>query len=286
MFQKFVDWLDGFLLEEGARGIVRAALGLMSFGAVLGVLFGNTAVRAGVMIATILIVLSLLIALVSDRRRLLVELEGQKQLVHAYGDAAWERNFRVVSWEQTAIIESNGDTREYILIHAVIEGGDARFIRLFFGAGWPQPLRYKKRMSVVVRRVDADGRIGTQFRVTKDWRSDGRISVMSHFDTTVGAGADVRFRVEWFWPGKCVPLMVSKQTDSFTFKFGRPVEHAVYRILLPPGVKAYWDPIGFTRGGDVASLQVDEATDRMQFTVDVRRMPVSKPVGVQLELKS
>ncbi|MCO1578390.1 hypothetical protein M8C13_21810 [Crossiella sp. SN42] len=288
MFPKFMDWLDGFLVDEGARGIVRAALGLMSFGAVLGVLFGNTAVRAGVMIATILVVLALMVALTSDRRRLAGELEEQKHLVRAYGDALWEqhtRNFRVLSWEQTAYIEGNGDTREFIVIHAVIEGQDARFLRLRFGAGWPQPKRYQRKVSVNVRSVAVDGRPGTRFKVTKDWMPDGRISVMSHFTTPAAVGTDVRLRMEWFWPGKSVPLTIRRSPDDFTFRFGNPVERAVYRVILPLGAKVYWEPIGFRIGDGVATVDVDEQGERTQITVDVQRMPVSRRVGVQLELK-
>lgn len=288
MFPKFLDWLDGFLLEEGARGIVRAALGLMSFGAVLAVLFGDVAVRAGVMIAAILVVLALMVTLTGDRRRLIGELEEQKHLVRAYADALWEqhsRNFRVLSWEQTAYIEPNGDTREFIVIHAVIEGQDAPFVRLRFGAGWPQPKRYQRKVSVNVRSVDVNGRTGARFPTTKDWMPDGRISVLAHFITPAAVGTDVRLRMEWFWPGKSVPLTVRRGPDNFTFKFGNPVERAVYRVILPLGAKVYWEPVGFRIGDGVATIDVDEQGERTQVTVEVQRMPVRRHVGVRLELK-
>jgi hypothetical protein len=160
-------------------------------------------------------------------------------------------------------------------------------IRLVFGCGWDQPAQCRRNVKVSVRNLLVGDAPGTSPEVTFSWVVDGKIDMVIHFSSPSRIGSEIRFVVILDWPGKCAPLM-NEITDEFVFRFlQQQVEYVRYKIVLPAGHEAYYEPIGF-EGGD-PNFQVDATVSddgRSQYTFQGFSLPAGKRAGVKLELKT
>jgi len=291
MLRSFVAWFDDFLTGQGPLAVVRGILGLLSFGGLLGALLGSTAIKAGVIVAVLLVLLGMTQLLLADRRNMTRQLDMHKRLVSQYGKVVDQMNpaYEVVSWEQTAhILNARGDTQEYVTIGVRVLRSDMRLSRLVFGCGWAQPTKYRRGVRIRVRNLLVGDSPGTSREVTHSWVADGKANVMIHFVGPPPEGSEVRFMVTMDWPGKCSPLM-NGDTDDFTFCFiQQAVERVSYKIVLPPGYDAYHESIGFDRGDE--RFQLDAATGeddgRRRYFFQAAPLPVGLKAGVSLELKN
>jgi hypothetical protein len=290
MLRSFVAWFDEFLTGQGPFAVVRGLLGLLSFGGLLGALLGSTAVKAGVIVAVLLVLLAMTQLLLADRLGMARQLAKHKRLVSRYGKVVDELNptYEVLSWDQTAyILNSRGDTEEYVTVRVKALRGDMRLIRLFFGCGWEQAAKYRRGVRIRVRSLHVGDSPGTSRDVTHSWVADGKAGVMIHFAGPPPEGGEVRFMVTMEWPGKCLPLM-SGDTDDFTFCFPQQsVGHVSYKIVLPSGYDAYHESIGFDEGDARFQLDVRTGEDdgRRRYLFQAGPLPVGLRAGVSLELK-
>ncbi|WP_086663184.1 hypothetical protein [Lentzea kentuckyensis] len=288
MLKSFAQWLEKFLEDEGAVGFVKGLLGLVAFGAVLSTLFGTVAIRATFVIAAIVLVLLLLVHLTTRVAKLESESREYRALLSKYSYMLMElqpSQFDIKVWEQVAVIEANGDTREFITVNAVIRNAEAKFFRLRFGPGWKQPKWIENKVDAKVRSLLVDGTMGPSFLVTSHWTADGKLDMVSHFHSPAEVDSEIRLVMEWSWPKKCVPLMVHKKPDPFTFYFRQPVERATYTIVLPPGVDVHWDVIALNRIRD--NFEITRKTDagRVEIKLDINNLPANRRAGMLLELK-
>ncbi|MBP2323191.1 hypothetical protein JOF56_003576 [Kibdelosporangium banguiense] len=290
MLRSFVVWLDDHLAGEGSTAIVRGIVGLLSFAALLGALLGSVAVKAGVVVAVLLTLLSLALLLLADRRSLHGQLNLHKRLVSRYSKQVDELSprYQVLSWEQVAhVANSSGDTKEVVTIRARVLRPDMWVVRLVFSCGWSQPARYRRGVTVNVRNLLVTDVLGTSPDVTFSWVADGKIDAMIHFSTPPVVGSEVRFIVLLDWPRKCAPLM-NGITDQFSFTFfQQQVEKVSYKIVLPAGQEAYWEPVGFESGDPNFSVDVAVGDDgRGQYFFQGLNLPVRHTAGIKLQLKS
>ncbi|GAB3908416.1 hypothetical protein ACFQ1S_04570 [Kibdelosporangium lantanae] len=291
MLRSFVVWFDDFLAGEGPSAVVRGILGLLSFAGLLGALLGSAAVKAGVIVAVLLILLGVTQLLLRDRRGMARQLARHRRLVSRYGKVVDEMNptYEVLSWDQAAhILNSRGDTQESVAISVKVLRGDMRLIRLIFGCGWEQPAKYRRGVRISVRNLLVGDSPGTSREVTHSWVADGKADVMIHFAEAPPEGSEVRFMVTLDWPGKCSPLM-NGDTDDFTFRFlHQSVARVSYRIVLPPGYEAYNEPIGFEPGDARFRLDTSTGEDdgRRRYLFRAAPLPVRLKAGVSLELKN
>lgn len=288
MLRSFAQWLEKFLQEEGAVGFVKGLLGLVAFGAVLSTLFGPVAIRTAFVVGAIGLVLLPLVHLTARVAKLETETREYRKLLSTYCEMLTELQssiFDIKVWEQEAVIEANGDTNEFITITATIRGADADFFRLVFGAGWDQPKAFQKEVTARVRSLEVDGTEGPSFLVTSHWRDDGRFDMVSHFHSPAEVDSEVRLKMEWTWPKKCVPLMVHKKPDRFVFKFRRPVERATYKIVLPPGVDARWGVVSLNKMRDDYDIVSSTTGNRTEIKLTLNNLPANRKVGMMLELK-
>jgi hypothetical protein len=288
VLKSFTQWLEKFLQEEGAVGTVKGLLGLVAFGAVLSALFGPVAIRAAFVIGAIALMLLLLTYLTTRVTRLDAEAREYRALLSKYSYMLMElqpSQFDIKVWEQVAVIEANGDTQEFITVNAVIRNAEARFFRLRFGAGWNQPKSVQKEVNAKVRSLLVDGSMGPSFLVTSHWSEDGKLDMVSHFHSPAEVDSEIRLKMEWTWPKKCVPLMVHKKPDPFTFYFRQPVERATYTIVLPPGVDVHWDVIALNRIRD--DFEIIRRTDagRVEIKLCINNLPANRRAGMLLELQ-
>jgi hypothetical protein len=290
MLRSFVGWFDGFLAGEGPSAVVRGILGLLSLGGLLGALLGSSAVKAGVVVAVLLVLLGMTQLLLADRLGMLRQLAKHEKLVSRYGKVVDEMNptYEVLSWDQTAhILNSRGDTHEYVTIGVKVLRSDMRLIRLVFGCGWAQPVKYRRGVRIMVRNLLVGDSPGTSREVTHSWVADGKADILIHFAVPPPEGSEVRFMVTMEWPGKCLPLM-NGDIDDFAFCFvQQAVDRASYEVVLPPGYDAYHEAIGFDRCD--STFQLDATTDeddgRRRYLFQAGPLPVGLRAGVSLELK-
>ena len=288
MLKSFAQWLEKFLQDEGAVGFVKGLLGLVAFGTVLSTLFGSVAIRGAFIVAAFLLVFVLLVHLTARVTKLESDSREYRGLLSTYCEMLTELQssiFDIKVWEQEAVIEANGDTREYITVTAVIRGADANFLRLVFGAGWDQPKAIQKEVTAKVCSLEVDGTEGPSFVVTSHWRDDGRLDMVSHFHSPAEVDSEVRLKMEWTWPKKCVPLMVLKKPDRFVFTFRRPVERATYKIVLPPGVDVRWGVVSLNKIRDDYDIVSKVAAGRTEIKLTLNKLPANRKVGMMLEIK-
>lgn len=288
MLKSFAQWLEKFLQDEGAAGFIKGLLGLVAFGAVLSTLFGPVAIRVAFVVGAIVLVLLLLVYLSARVSKLDSEAREYRALLSRYSYMLMElqpSQFDIKQWEQVAVIAANGDTQEFITVCAVIRNAEARFFRLRFGPGWDQPKSVQKKVNAQVRSLLVDGSMGPSFLVTSHWSADGKLDMVSHFHSPAEVDSEIRLKMEWTWPKKCVPLMVHKKPDPFTFYFRQPVERATYTIVLPAGVDVHWDVVALNRIRDDFEIIRKTSAGRVEITLAINNLPANRRAGMLLELQ-
>ncbi|MEV4317460.1 hypothetical protein [Actinocrispum sp. NPDC049592] len=247
-------------------------------------------VESGLLIAVTLVMLSLMLLLFADRANLKREAVRYRRLLTRYCDfvATPPRpTVRVQSWDQTLVLQENGDATCTIAITAVVLKKELYFLQLRFGSGWEQPERQRKRVRLTIRNLLIAGTRGTSWEITTTWLSASRLDVLAHFHEPVRQGSELRFEVEWSWPGQCVPLMRERRPDEYIFKFSKlwPLERATYAVILPAGLDAYHEPVGFAEPNGDFSIDASDDGDRRKFSFTGCNFPPRKRIGMRLELK-
>ena len=289
MLKRFVQWLDDLLAGEGASAVVKAVVGILSFAVLLGAVLGNTAVKAGALVAAILVLLSFGLILLADRKRLLRQAESHRAIISqlavvASGDQ--QPAYRITDWGEFVGIESNGDARRRTTIRVEVLSKELRMVSLVQGCGWPQPARYRSRIVVAVRRLLSDDVPGASLTTTSTWVTDGKFVLIVHLSEPPLEGSDITIVVETVWPGMCAPLMRDRMPDDFTLRFVTPVRHVRYEVALPRGYDAYWEPVGFEEGRTGFDLgPAKDGNGQSIFVFEGFDLPMRHNMGMRLELK-
>jgi hypothetical protein len=288
MLRSFVGWLDSYLAGEEPAAVVKAAIGLMSFAALLGVILGSTAIKLGALVTVLLVFLSIMLMLLRDRARLRRQLEDYARVVARYGDAILDQRkpaMRLVRLEHVAVVERNGDVKEFIRMRVVALKKELQFIPHIAGPVWHQSEAQLRKVKVEVRGLSVDGKRGTKWFVTKSLR-EGKLRLQAHLNSPAPMGSEVFLEIVRDWPGKCVPLMRLRQPDWFTYDYTRPTDYLSYVVILPPGVDVYCEAIGFTQGAPGFSLEAMVNTEGCtQVTLIATNVPVDRRIGMLLEIK-
>ncbi|MCE6999919.1 hypothetical protein LZG04_34655 [Saccharothrix sp. S26] len=286
MLKRFVEWLDELLADEGSAAVVRAVVGLMSFAVLLGAVLGNTVAKAGALVAAIFSVLSSGLLLLADRCNLVRQVEMHKELVPRYSKiVADDRHpsYAVMTWEEYAAIEPNGDARKQVTIRAKVLN-DLRVLRLVQGCGWAQPARYRRKVRVQVRKLLVGDLPGASLTTTVAWLRNGQLVLMVHLPEPPKVGSELTIAVEFTWPGMCAPLMRDRRPDRFQLRFATPVTYARYSVVLPRGYNACVEPVGFKEHQNGYSCgPVSNEDGRPMFLFEGFDLPVHEPVGMRLD---
>jgi hypothetical protein len=291
MLRSFIDWLDDYLDGQGPSAVPKAIVGLLGFAALLGAILGSAAVRAGAIVVVLLLVLATMLILLRDRRRIRQDAYQYRRLLSRYCNFLADRPKAIVRldrWEQVAIVEPNGDTKEVIQVHATALRKELYFLQFTFYPGWEQPARYHKRVKLSVRVVRVDGTRGPDCDVTHSWTPDGGMDVIAHLHSPAVLGSEIHLEIEWHWPGKFQPLARDRKPDDFTLLFTNltPVVIAQYMAILPPGEDVYYSPIGFSESDEDYEISSERRTDgRVACSFTGRSIPIGQRVGMKLQLK-
>jgi hypothetical protein len=292
MFKSFLEWLDEYLQREDSTAVVRAVVGLMGFAGLLGTVLGSSVVRGGGFVAISLFVISVILLLLADRRKLKKKYDSHRKFLRRYCDFIAEHHsrplIRITLWKQVAFIQPNGDVREILRINAVAERREVYFLRFRAGGGEAElSKRQQRRVKVNARAITVNGKRGPRWEVTRSWLPDGRLNSIVHFHEPVRKGGKIDIEIERFWPGKCSPLMREGATESFTFRFTglMPADAIEHTIVLPQGFSAYYDTVGFVEPDPSFSVTVGEDDEgRRTFTFRGKILVPKKDFGMRLDV--
>jgi hypothetical protein len=291
MLTKFVALLDDLLDGEGSPAIVRSVVGIMGFAVLLGAVLGSVAMKAGILVVAVLVLLSLMLMLLRDRRVLKRGRDDSRELLSRYCDHLYDQTQPVVlvkDWNQVATISKDGDVKELITIRAVALQDYLYFLRFRADSTWLQPRRYRRRVRVDVRGINGAGRRGPSWRVTPSWLPDGRLEMLAHLHSPVPLGTEITVEVEREWPRKCDPLINQGAHDGFGFNFSHAlkIEHATYVVVLPKGVEVYFEEVDFQQPHPQFSVVGGRNKDgRIEVALTVEDLPADVHVGMRLQLK-
>jgi hypothetical protein len=291
MFKGFIAWLDSYISREEPSAILKSLVGLMAFAGLLGTIFGNQAIRVGAFVLVIVFVVSVILLLLTDRRRLRREHDEYRKLLTRYSEFvianSEEPLVAIEDWHQKVYIQPNGDVREVSVIRATALRDEVHFIRFHAGSRWEQPEKYRRKVQIRARGIKVNGFTGPHWHVTNTWLSDNKMKSIVHFESPVSKGEEIRLELVRFWPAKCLPLMRDGASDDFDVRTTKLLQlrRMEYQVILPPGFDAVYEPIGFTEPNK--DMSVDAFTDgegRKVITFRATRVPDRKTVGMRLEL--
>lgn len=289
MLKGFVEWLEGHLIKVGVFGLAEGALAILAFGGIMSALLGTTAVKASAIVVVLLANLGTFIILLAGRRELRRRSERDQLLLGHYCRVLRDRSdfsWRVISWSEVITIKANGDSHTVVTVKAIVESVLLDFFRLCLGAIWNQPHRYRRQVKVNARSLEVDGIGGTRYEVTTSWMPDGRLEFLTHFKSPLNLGEKIELVLELEWPGKCVPLVRYREPEEFRVHFRNRVEFAHYVVVLPDGMEAYCQPIGFVPGENrnvISSGRNRAGQQEISFTA--YDIPAREVVGMRLDLK-
>lgn len=291
MLKSFISWLDSYISREEPSSVMKGLIGMMAFAGLLGTVFGNQAVRVGAFVVVIVFIVSVIVLLLADRRRLRLQYNIHRKLLERYCDFVIRNSadplVLIADWTQTVFVHRNGDVKEVLTIRAVALREEVYFVRFIEGSGWSQPERYRRRVLINARSMRVNGHSGPRWHVTRSWRSDQRMNSIIHFDSPICKGEAVRLEVERTWPAKCLPLMREGLADIFYFRTSdlMRIERAEYRVVLPAGYDAVYEPVGFVEPSSEFSVGASTDSEGRRIVIfKASRIPEHRTIGMRLEL--
>ncbi|WP_439384655.1 hypothetical protein [Amycolatopsis lexingtonensis] len=123
MFDEFLSWLQGRLVRLGLVDLVRGILGILGFSVLLSGLLGSLAIKTGFLVAGILAVLGVLGTLLAGRSEFRRMQELDRRLLVRYCAslrARGEQDWKILRWQESAVLKPNGDADERIVVTAVV----------------------------------------------------------------------------------------------------------------------------------------------------------------------
>jgi hypothetical protein len=292
MFRSFIAWLDSYISREEPSSILKAMIGLMTFAGLLGTIFGNQAIRVGAFVVVAVFVVSVILIMLADRRRLHREHETDRELLARYCEFVIDNSsdplFSVKTWTQTVYVDRNGDVREVLVITATALRERVYFLRLTAKSKWDQPERHRRRVKIVARGLTVNGQSGPRWNVTTTWDSVQRLTSILHLHEPIKGGEEIILEVVRTWPAKCRPLMREGVAENFSLRTTSllEVQRIEYCVVLPHGYNAVYERIGHTDPN--VGLTIESEPDkegRSTFRWCANCLPSFKEVGIRLELE-
>ncbi|MBP2334627.1 hypothetical protein JOF41_000805 [Saccharothrix coeruleofusca] len=288
MLRDFIEFLEKHLDGSGITGLIRAAVGILTFGSVLSVVLGSTAIKASLVVATCLCLLGLLALSTARNRALRAQVDHDRHLLALRCDDLTGQigpEWHIHHWHESLTVARNGDAIVSITVRATVTSEELRFLRLRLGSGWQQSEHVRRRVRVTTTGVEVDRPGSTQWHDTTYWRVDGRLEILAHcVSSPPRKGDEVRLHMEIVWPGKAAPLMRCAP-DEFTVCFSRPLAHLTYRLALPAGTRLKHQPINLREDVDNYALSVfAPRKGRSIVELTAHDIPADRRVGMRLEL--
>jgi hypothetical protein len=267
-------------------------VGLMAFAGLLGTIFGSQAIKTGAFVVVIVFVVSVMLLLLADRRRLRRAYEKGRALLARYCNYLIENcadpALSIETWAQRVYVRPNGDVREVLTLKAIALRDEVPFIRLTAGCRWDQPEKYRRDVKVIVRGLTPSGTPGPRWNVTTSWLSTEKMISILHLNQPIKRGEEVLAEVIRSWPAKCLPLMRDGETEDFFVRISDllEIQHIDYSVTLPPGFDAVYELIGSTVPNVQLSADAEyDQEGRKVLAWHTNKVPAGTPIGIRIELK-
>ncbi|AHH97174.1 putative membrane protein [Kutzneria albida DSM 43870] len=287
MLATFVEWLEDYTRSEGVTGLVQGVLGVLGFGGLLSVLFGDSGIRAGILVGAMLGVLGLMAILFARQSRMGRELELMRKTVrrcYSMLDRHTLPDWRITSWRHVIRVQQNGDTIETISLTGIVEGDQVESFVFWSGAGWHWPRRHQRRFQVTARTAMRGDQGGTRPDLVHFWISDNAVASAIHLPRSLRHGDEASFDISVFWPAKCLPLARGGSVEEFARSFANPLPNLRYSVVLPAGLAVCYEAIGLEPGGVEHELATGIDDDgRVVVTLAARDVPAGHRVGMRLD---
>jgi hypothetical protein len=281
--------LQDHVSNAGIVAVSQAVLGTLGFAGLLSALLGESAIRAGAIVATIVSMFGLFTLLTASRLQLLNRAKTAERLIRDYCFALEERYNHVCQpriWDDLIQIDTQGNTFEDIKCTIVAESDFVEFFSLWAAAGptWPSRYQNKVRYSVTTSPNGTKGGVRPR-AVTHTWYQPDRLAITVHLATPLKRGNEAEFNFRIYWPLKCAPLMRRHAAEDFARTFYAPLESLRYTVVLPKGQQACFDSIGFDDEILVRDIQpsVDE-NGSLQITLTATDVPAEHRIGMRVDL--
>ncbi|MBB5958341.1 hypothetical protein FHS29_004949 [Saccharothrix tamanrassetensis] len=290
MLDRFLSFLDDYLVDRGVTGLLKAAIGILAFGSVLSVAFGSLAVKAACLTIAALFVAGTMTILARNQLRLRGKMNRQVAMFNHYQALIYRELgplWRIDRWEEDVEVASNGDATASILVHFFVERDRMPFCMIRLGSKWDQPLSSKRKVQVVARNIESDGSGGTRVDETQRWLPDGRLEVLTHFRSAPPKkGQQVCLRFDVVWPQKVAPLMRFRQPDEFLISMLNPLTFLSYRVTLPAGTAVRASPVGLQAGVDDYRLKMSTTGgNRPVAELTAQDIAADRKFGMRLDLE-
>ncbi|MBB6373790.1 membrane protein implicated in regulation of membrane protease activity [Pseudonocardia eucalypti] len=283
-----MSWLNQYVLDRGLIGLVSGALGILAFGGTLSVVFGSTAIRAAAIVIVLFANLGLMAYLLASTGESRKTLQRAERLLARYCEVINERlgqSWRIKTYSSYTDIDANGDCRQTVKVSLVVESEHLEFFRIRIGPGWQQSSRIQRRVKADVSSLLVDKAGGVRWDVTKAWLTDGRLEILAHCPMSALKGAEIAFQIDLDWPAKCSRLVRDREPDTFLLSFSRPIEEFTITVVLPRGVKAFYELINLKESEDCNFGSEDLQDGRQQVKVSVANATPMRKQGFKLDIR-
>ena len=279
--------LQDHVASTGLVGVTEAVLGVLGFAGLVSSLFGEPAIKAGAVVATMVALLGLLIVTTAGRTQLQSRNQSLENLLEHYCSALEQRyhhEWRTKSWRQVISIDHQGNTTERISCTIAADSEFVDYFSIWCGAGWawPRHLRRKVRYRLTTAKKGSEG--GVRPTITDSWLDRDRLSIIVHLREPLPQGCEAEFDLAMYWPLKCLPLAKRGEPEEFARKFPWPLESLHYAVELPRGCQARFDTIGLKNGAvkyRIRQTATDGAGTRITLTAE--GIPAGLRVGMRID---
>lgn len=279
--------LQDHVSNTGLIGVTEAVLGVLGFAGLASTLFGEPAIKAGAVVATLVAILGLLVVLATSRSRLQSRNQTLEGLIQHYCYALENRYhhmWRTKSWRQVIVIDDQGNTTEEISCTIVADSEFVDYFSIWCGTGWawPSHLQKKVRYHLATAKNGAEG--GVRPTVTDCWYDRDQLAINVHLREPLPKGSEAAFDLAMSWPLKCVGLARRGEPEEFARTFPGPVESLHYTVELPRGCPARVDTIGLKNGDTKYKLKSTTARGGgRRIILTVEGISADQRVGMRID---
>lgn len=271
----------------GVVGVSEVVLGILGLAGLASSLFGDSAIRAGAVVAALAAMLGLLVVLAANRKGTRHRAEVAERLLRRYCatlEDRYQHMPRTTEWRQVITIDRKGNSSEQIRCTIVADSDYVDFFSMQSGAGWDWPTRLQNRVRYHVRFAMNGPEGGTHPDVTHAWPTRDRVIITAHLSQPIPKGGTASFDAKIWWPLKCEPL-VRRHVEEFTRFFPVPVEVLHYTVVLPKGCQGYVNVIGLDHAANDYEIRNNpNGHGCSELSLVARNVPAGRRVGMRIDL--
>jgi hypothetical protein len=274
LLSSVLDTVQDHVSSTGIVGVTEGVLGVLGFAGLISSLFGEAAIKAGAIVATMLAILGLFVLLTVSRIQLKSRNEVVEKLVKHYHfalETRYQHAWRTKSWHQIISIDRHGNTTEEIICTIVADSEFVDFFSIWSGTDWDWPAHYQKKVRYHATTAMNGAEGGVRLTGTHTWYDRDRLSIIVHLSQPIPKGTEATFNLLITWPLKCAPLIQRGAPEEFARTFPAPLESLHYTVELPRGYQARFDTFGLRNGTtkyDINSSTTEQGGTTISLTAE------------------